>query len=268
MVPQDVDVASLDVSRLVVDEWRRGVLGHFPVWLSDRELDLLGNVRGVGAPCPQVEGAGSLTTTCLLLEMVDGAASAQRLGRYLLHPAVRWDALDPGLDLELPGRVGGVEPLRPWREVEFVASVDDGGAVKHPLLECRLGEDYQELLRVMFDHLDVLGVEVKPIDNGVTDVVDRRIATAGVEPAYDGPADEVVAASSNGAGRRDRAGCTWVPRRHGPVATDHLSVGSLCRYQIASCGGEPSVWCLSLALWCLLILKKSASRTLGSHAPR
>jgi hypothetical protein len=60
VIAQNVDLAALDVAWFVV-------VGVAPVWFSDREHHLLGDVAGVIAPGPEVKGPSALTASGGLL---------------------------------------------------------------------------------------------------------------------------------------------------------------------------------------------------------
>jgi hypothetical protein len=119
-----VEVSVLEDSRCVIVWWRQ-----LPVRLGDRESDILGDVRGVVAPRPQVKRPGALVAARLLLQVVDRTALPDRHGCHLLGLAVDRDALDAHLDAELPVDVGGIAALAPGREVKNAAPSVDGAPV-------------------------------------------------------------------------------------------------------------------------------------------
>jgi hypothetical protein len=106
VVAKVVEVSVLEDSRCVIVWWRQLL-----VRLGDREPNLLGDVRGVAAPRPQVERPGALVAARLLLQVVDRTALPDCHGRHLLGLAVDRNALDAHLDAELLVDVGGVAAL-------------------------------------------------------------------------------------------------------------------------------------------------------------
>jgi hypothetical protein len=144
------------------------------------------------------------------------------------------DALDAHFDAKLPVGVGGVAALAPWREVEIAATLIDGTPVQEPLPIRRLGEDDEELFRIVFDYLEVTMAQMHPVANGLPNVIRLHVVAVGVQPADHDPIDEVVTAALDGArchhravaARRPCPRVTRVPRRHGLGAANHFHVGA------------------------------------------
>lgn len=209
---------------------------RLPVRLDHREPHLSGDVTGIRAPCPEVEGPTVLMASSLLLDIVHCTALAQRLCSHLLRPAVDRNSLNAYLDSELPVDVGGVAALVPGAKVEDAAAVGEDPHVHHALPERRVGEDDEVALGEVLDHLEVIVVQIELASKGIAEVVVLRVMAAAVDPTHSHSTNELVPAPADGASGRHRTEAVgrpspwvaWVPSdRHHLLPTDHLCKGAV-----------------------------------------
>lgn len=154
MIAQSVDLTTFEVSWLIVVRMP-------PIWLSDRERDLHGDVARVTAPSPEVKRPSVLAPPGGFLQIVHHTAAADSLGGHLLCPVVNRDALDVNLDAELPADIVGVATLALDRELVPTAVVGEDAHVHHVLPVSWFVEDDQELLGEVLKDLDVVVVDVE-----------------------------------------------------------------------------------------------------------
>lgn len=192
-------MAALEVDWVIVVGRSRLLL---PVRLGHCEPHLCGDVAGVATPSLEVKRPCALAAAGLLLDVVNSAALAQRLGCHFLHPAVNRHTFNAYLDAVLPADVGGIAPLVLGGEVEDPAAVGEDSHVHHALPDCRVGEDDEVVLGEVLDHLEVVVMQVELVAEGIAEVIGLHIVAASVDLAHRGPTDELISAAPDGASGR------------------------------------------------------------------
>jgi len=207
VVAQDVDMAALEVDRLIMMWW-------LPVRLGHREPDLGGDVAGVAAPGPKVKGPSALAVPSRLLHIVHGAALAECLCSYILCPAVHWDAFNAYLDTVLPVDVVGVAAFAPGGEVEVTSIVGEDLLTDQALPDRRVGEGDEVLLGEVLDHLELTMAQAQLTAEGVAEMMRLRVVAIALKPTHCSMVDELVTAPLDGtSGRHSTETTSRMPNR-------------------------------------------------------
>lgn len=185
--------------------WRIMMYLH-GVGVGDCQPHLLRNLAWVCTPGPEIIGPGPLTVAGVLLDVVDGAGSAQDHCSHVFPPGMRWDPLNAEVDVELQVGVFSFPCLIPSVEVESPAPVDDALLTGDPLSAMLIREDDQILLWIMLDHLKVIEAKPELRFEGVADVVGFGVVVVPLKPAHRSLANERIPAPLDGSRSRDKHG--------------------------------------------------------------